>query len=869
MSQWPVLPIDPLLDKIATHFNQHHCGILQSPPGTGKTTRVPQALLKAPYSANGELLVLSPRRLAARMAAARVAEEMTEPLGKSVGYQVRFSQVAGRDTRLRFITEGILTRRLLSDPQLQAVNTVILDEFHERHLQTDLALALLRRLQLTTRPDLRLMVMSATLDTAAIAEYLGNCVVFNANSQLFDVTTEYLKRSDERPLELQVVSALERVVAAGLDGDILVFLPGAAEIRRIGEACSALAKKADLLMLKLHGDLPLAEQQRVVSPSTQYRLILSTNVAESSITIEGVTVVIDAGLARVMSHSPWSGLPLLQTKRISQASAIQRAGRAGRLRAGRCLRLYTEPDYETRPAQETAEIQRADLAETLLTLRANGVLDLATFPWFEVPAHEALQAADTLLHRLGAIDQKGRLTTIGQRMLRFPLHPRQARLIVEAENHSVSAEGALLAALMGERDIRTSQRASLNRQSCSWGQNLQANSDLLLLLDLYQTAAEAKFSPQQLDRLGLDTVTTLSVAKVYQQLLQLTDQTGLKATSVNAAAKEQALLISLLTAYPDRVARTRLGTQPLELQLANNTSAQLSANSVVCNAPFIIAIDVEQRTNTGRSLNTVVRIASAIEWEWLLELFIDDLKEIDKFVWNESLERVERVQSITYESLTLDETRQPAPAGEKAAEVLARAVLDKGLSSFIPQTEVERFLSRVHFTAEHFPQAAFPHFSQENLFVVVKECAMYCTSFAQLRKLLAPHILITHLQQKLSMEQQRLLQTAAPERIKLPSGYQARIEYVADQPPWLASPLQNFFGLRDGPKIAQGRVAVVLHLLAPNQRAVQVTKDLASFWQGAYNQIRKELSRRYPRHYWPDNPLIAMPMIKPPKTNSS
>jgi len=401
------LPIDPLLPQLVAHFRAAPNLVLEAPPGAGKTTRVPPALLEAGLADRGEILVLQPRRLAARLAARRVAEELGEAVGETVGYQVRFEEIAGPRTRIRFVTEGVLTRRLLRDPSLQSVAVVLLDEFHERHLPGDLGLALLRRLQLTSRPDLRIGVMSATLEAAPVAAFLGDCPTLRSEGRRFEVQIDHLTQSDDRPLARQVAAALGRLLNEGLEGDVLVFLPGAAEIRHALEACEPLALSADLLLLPLHGDLPPADQDRAVRRADRRKVIFSTNVAETSVTIDGVVAVIDGGLARTAGHSPWSGLPTLKVAKISQASATQRAGRAGRTRPGRCIRLYTRHDFESRPPFDLPEVRRLDLTEPVLELKAAGITDLATFGWLEAPAPAALASAELLLTRLGALERQG------------------------------------------------------------------------------------------------------------------------------------------------------------------------------------------------------------------------------------------------------------------------------------------------------------------------------------------------------------------------------------------------------------------------------------------------------------------------------
>jgi ATP-dependent helicase HrpB len=448
------LPVDSILPEITEALRRSPNLVLEAPPGAGKTTRVPPALLDQGLAGEGEICVLEPRRLAARLAARRVAEERGERLGETVGYQVRFDNISGPRTRLRFVTEGVLTRRLLSDPQLSKVSVVVLDEFHERHLQADLTLALLRRLQRESRPSLRIVAMSATLDAAPIAQFLDQCTVLRSAGRRFDVLIKHLPREDERPLAMQVESALRGLLADGLHGDVLVFLPGAAEIRRAQASCAHLSSQADLLVLPLHGELPPAEQDRAVRPAERRKVILSTNVAETSVTIDGVVAVIDSGLARIAGHSPWSGLPRLNVARISQAAAMQRAGRAGRTQPGVCLRLYTAQDFAARAAQETPELQRLDLAEAVLELHAAGIRDLRRFEWFEAPPAPALDAAEALLRRLNALDAQGEVTLTGRRMLRLPLHPRLARMVVEAEGRGVAGAACVIAALISERDIR-------------------------------------------------------------------------------------------------------------------------------------------------------------------------------------------------------------------------------------------------------------------------------------------------------------------------------------------------------------------------------------------------------------------------------
>ena len=432
------LPIDALLPAILGSLQQRPNLVIEAAPGAGKTTRVPAALLGA---VNGEIVVLEPRRIAARMAAMRVARELGEQVGETVGYQVRFDEAVGPRTRLRFVTEGILTRRLLSDPELRGVDVVVLDEFHERHLDSDLALALLKRLQ-STRPELKLVVMSATLDAAPVARFLDDCPAVRSEGRAFPLSVRHLPYSPEA-LQVQVRRAVEQLLQEGNTGHTLVFLPGAAEIRRAMRECEALARSRDVLVLPLHGDLSPAEQDRAVAPSLQPKLILATNVAESSVTIEGVTAVIDSGLARSATYSAWTGLPTLGIGRVSKASAKQRAGRAGRTGPGVVLRLYPEEDFAQRPEGDTPEILRSDLSQLCLALRAMGISHFSELPWLDSPPQAAVDHAEGLLDRLGASGGAA------QRLARYPLPPRLARVLLEAMARGVGEDGCRAAALLG------------------------------------------------------------------------------------------------------------------------------------------------------------------------------------------------------------------------------------------------------------------------------------------------------------------------------------------------------------------------------------------------------------------------------------
>jgi ATP-dependent helicase HrpB len=859
------LPIDSLLPEIVESLRETPRLVIEAPPGAGKTTRIPPTLLDAGLAAEGEILILETRRIAARLAARQVAFERGETIGESIGYEVRFEKAVGARTRLKYLTEGILMRRLLSDPQLGQVSIVVLDEFHERHLEADIALALLKHLQQHTRPDLRIVAMSATLNAEPIARYLGDCRVLRSEGRRFEVGIEHLNRPDDGPVAAQVQSAVRRLLAEGLDGDVLVFLPGAAEIRRAAEACAPLATEFDLLVLPLHGELPLAEQDRAVRPAERRKIILSTNVAESSVTIEGVVAVVDAGLARVAQHSQWSGLPAFSVTRISRASAVQRAGRAGRMRAGRALRLYTAQDFAARAEYDVPEILRADLAAASLELHAMGITDLDKFDWFEAPPAHALEQAGSLLKSLGALDGERNVTPTGRRMLQLPLHPRLARMVVEAEARGVAGAGCTVAAILSERDIRARQLLSkAPGDETTTRHKAHGKSDLLDLLDLFKEATEKKFAPESLRSLNLNPKAVQNVERVRRQIERLLG-TGKKVRS-SGADEETELLISILTGYPDRVARRRkLSNKPsgdnLELSLAGGGSAVLLPESLVREEEFLVAVDAEERRGKGitRGSSTVVRLASGIEPEWLLDLFAERIRETSHFEWNAQSERVETVSRLIYEELTLDESRKSVSASVSGSEaitrVLAEAALAAGFADLIDREAASRFLARVEVTRQACPELDLPNLDAEDARAALPALCEGRSSFSELREAVRAGGLLQALRERLSAEQARMLARMAPERTTLARGRSVLINYERLKSPWIASRLQDFFGMKEAPRIAGGRVPLVLHLLAPNGRAVQVTTDLEGFWSRHYAQVRRELSRRYPRHAWPENPL--------------
>lgn len=821
------LPIDDVLPEIVAAVRARRTCVLVAPPGAGKTTRVPGALLEV---VEGTIVVLQPRRLAARLAATRIATERGVQLGGEVGYQVRFDKRTSAATRIELVTEGILTRRLLSDPELRSVGCVVIDEFHERHLDGDLALAMVTRLR-EKRPELALVVMSATLDAEPVAAYLDHAPIVRSEGRTFPVEISHADQPDDRHLGKQVASAVRKAAQQNLDGDVLVFLPGAGEIRRCTEDLEDVSRTFDLDVLPLHGDLTVDEQDRAVRPASRRKVILATNVAETSVTIEGVTVVIDSGLARIARHSPWSGIPSLDVEPVSRASLAQRAGRAGRTRPGRVIRLFTKHDHDLRRAFELPEIARSDLSGIALELHGAG-LSIDALRWFEPPPTTAAQAGESLLVRLGAVVD-GAITPLGRRMLRFPVHPRVARMLCEAETRGVAREACIIGGLLGARELR------LERRGRAGEAKLSSPSDLIDDLDIMLSGRKD----------GVDRATAYQVDRAAKQLERLVDTRVRPPATDDALDRE--LMIAILTAYPDRVGKRRAPKSP-EIVFAGGGSGTLAPSSAVIEPELLVAVDVSETGSRGQASRVQIRRASAVDASWLLDLYMDRIAEVDELVWNASKERVERIAQMTYDGLPIDEQRDvegARRAGAAAARVLAKQALAAGIQRFINPDALTEWRARVAFAAKVAPESGIVAPTDEVLADVIARACEGAISFAELRNMGLLSLLDASLGDK-----RRVVDKLAPTHLQL-GRRRTPIHYEIDQAPWVASRMQDFFGFARAPSVGEGRVPLVLHLLAPNQRPVQVTTDLPGFWVKHYPALRKQLMRRYPRHQWPEDPL--------------
>ena len=841
------LPIDASIPQIVQKVGERRSLVLVAPPGAGKTTRVPTALVGAGLLSpeHPALVLLQPRRVAARAAAGRIAEENGWVLGDEVGYQIRFEKKIGPRTRIRVVTEGILNRQLLSDPFLEGVGAVVLDEFHERSLHTDLAIALLREVRESVRDDLILVVMSATIEAEPVAEFLGGAPILRVEGRSFPVEIRY-QGSSKTPLADRVTSAIEEAVEGVSEpGDVLAFLPGVEEIRRAARQLAPWAARGDVEVLPLHGSLTTEEQDRALRPSDRRKVVLATNIAETSLTIDGIATVVDGGMARFASYDPARGLDRLELGRISKASAEQRAGRAGRTRPGRCFRLWSEREHRGLPDSEIPEVRRVDLCGTVLTLHAWGHSDPSRFGWYEAPEATSMAAAEQLLVLLGALDGAGgAITPLGRKLLDVPAHPRLARLMLESARLGALHEGASLAALLSEKDILT---RSFGRDTRP---DLHAESDLLVRLDRLEEAERTRFAPSLRDR-GIDPAAARQVAKVRDDLLRVARGLPGRSGHPPDQADEETLLRLILLAYPDRVVRRRGGDGSTGVMVGGR-GIRLDPESVVRDAEFFLALDPRE-DRRGGTLEARVRIASALRPDWLEELFPGSVRRERTVQFDEDRRRVVGVSTVGYRDLPLREDRNLPVEPVAAARALAEALAPRARSIFEGDEASALWLARLDLARLRMPEAEWTEFGEPDWAELIALATEGRRSEEEVLR--AP--LLSLLKSRLSFQESRRLDEQIPESLLVPSGNRIRIAYQLDGPPVLAVRLQELFGWSDTPRIAGGRVAVVLHLLGPNYRPVQITDDLRSFWSGTYFQVRKDLRSRYPKHSWPDDPLTA------------
>lgn len=840
------LPVASVLDELDQALAQHPCAVLQAPPGAGKTTLVPLALLKSPWLRGQKIILLEPRRLAARAAAERLARLLGEAVGQQVGYRIRLESKISSATRIEVITEGILQRMLQDDPELPGVGLVIFDEFHERSLDADLGLALCRQTQQYLRedPPLRLLVMSATIDAEAVSRLLDDAPMISSQGRQYPVDIRY---AGAVPVGQFVEPRVVQIIMQALGeeaGSQLVFLPGIGEIRRVQTQLeTALEGRSDVLVTPLHGELDLAAQRRAISPAApgQRKIVLATSIAQTSLTIEGIRVVIDAGLARQPLFDPVSGLTRLQARRVSQAAAEQRAGRAGRLEPGVCYRLWSASQQEQMAAQDQPEMLQADLAPLALQLAQWGIQQATELCWLDPPPAAALEQGRELLETLGALERADggwRLTEHGGAMGDLPMHPRLAHMLLRGQAMGLGLAACRLAAIAGERDLlRGVQDADVARR--------------IALFD--QPRADAAVDRGALQR-------AKQLAGQWQRLLGKSS-----ATPVDHPEDELWQGVLLAMAYPDRIAQRRAGGS--EYRLANSRSAAfVEADALQKHEWLVIA------ALGGHAAQRNVRIfmAAALDVELIGRYLPELLKSSDTLEWDarsETLiaERQQRLGALIF-------SRQPLPDLDPAerGRALCAVVRRQGLNLLPWTPALRQWQARVTLLHSLDMAAAgcseWPDISDAALLDSLEDwLAPYLGKVRRLAHF-ANLDLAAILAALLPWPLPRQLEEQAPTHWSVPTGSQIRIDY-SETPPVLAVRLQEMFGSSDTPRIAQGRQALLLHLLSPAQRPVQITQDLAGFWQGSYAEVKKDMKGRYPKHYWPDDPLQAEPTrrVKPRK----
>lgn len=783
------LPIHACLPELLTTLQAHSNTVLSAPPGAGKTTQVPLALLQLIPPQAGKIIMLEPRRIAAASAARYMAESLGEAVGQTVGYSIRFERKVTKATRVEVVTEGILTRRLQEDPELKGVACVIFDEFHERSIHADLGLALCLESQAALRPDLKLLVMSATLDCQSIAALLGNAPVVSAEGRMFPVAIRYLEGDARLPLVQRMSRAIKQALADE-PGDLLAFLPGSGEIKAVARELEGLSK---VVICPLYGELPFVEQQRAVLPGPQRRVVLATNIAETSLTIDGVRIVVDSGLSRRLQLDPASGLEQLVTVRASQASAQQRSGRAGRTAPGVCYRLYSQQSFTAMTPFSPPEILTADLAPLLLELTAWGCSDVQQLAWLDQPPAAHLTTARTLLQLLGALDNGVTITALGRRMVRLPLHPRLARLLVAAEAQGRQAEACCLAA---ELSHRSSARAAIK----------QTEQQLLSLMQRY-------------------------------------------AHDVAPAAAPDPLLSPYLAAWPDRLAQQR-AKEPQRYLLASGQGARLAEG--LAPTELLVALQL----SSGTSAEGVIRQAISCTAAEVRDTLPHLLTQQRQIWWDAAAERVMAAEQEQLGAVVLA-SRQVKASDDEAWPLVQEQLQRKGLDLLAWSEASLQLQARVLLASTCMPEEAWPDLSVTGLLASLEQWLLPHAAGLRSLQELARLDMVQVVQELVGWKLLQLLDKELPVTITVPSGRRISLDYRDPDGPVLAVKLQELFGLAVSPLVCRGRRPVLVHLLSPAGRPVAVTRDLQGFWQRGYLEVRKELRGRYPKHPWPDDPWQA------------
>ncbi|MDX1251281.1 MAG: ATP-dependent helicase HrpB [Gammaproteobacteria bacterium] len=832
------LPIEDTLPELLRALAAHPAVVLQAPPGAGKTTRVPLALLDEPWLQGRSIVMLEPRRLAARAACARMADLLGEKAGQTVGYRVRFDSQVSRQTRIEVLTEGILTRRLQSDPALEGVGLVIFDEFHERNINTDLALALCVDSQRGLRDDLKILVMSATLDAQGVAALLGGAPIVTSLGRGFPVTVSHTPRDPESHRLPEAVAATVRRALAERQGDVLAFLPGGGEIRRTQRLLEADPACAEIAIHPLYGDLPKEAQDRAIQPDHhgQRKVVLATPIAETSLTIEGITCVVDSGYARAPCFDPNSGLTRLDTIRVSRASAEQRTGRAGRLGPGHCYRLWSESTQLGLQAQSAPEIIAADLAPLALELAQWGVHDAGSLAWLDPPPPGALAQARQLLAELGALDGKGVITALGQAMATLPAHPRLAHLLLEGNRLDMGALACDVAALLSERDILARDNGA---RSCDMLERIEA-------LTAFRIRGRAGAQSHGADPYACERIE--QTTRQWRRLLNI------KQPATSANDEDIGLLLAL--AYPDRIAAQREPNSGRYL-LANGRGARLAHEDHLIKHPYLVAAQIDAGKTEG-----MIHLAAPVTAQALREHLAGRIQTQDVVRWhNQQQAIIARREERLGELVLASQPLQNAAPGTLRKAML-EGVRQLELEALPWTREAHEWQARVLSLRHWHPEDGWPDVSDTHLAATLEDWLEPYLDGITRRDHLSRLDMASILGNMLDWQQRARLDEGTPTHLTVPSGSRLRLQYTPGEPPVLAVKLQEMFGLGDTPRVAWGRIPVTLHLLSPAQRPIQVTQDLRGFWERTYTEVKKELKGRYPKHPWPDDPWNATPTAR-------
>ena len=805
---------------------------------------------------SGMILVIEPRRMAARLLAGWVAKQRGATLGREVGYAVRFDSRYGDDTRILYLTDGVFQRWIQDDPALTGVGAVVFDEFHERRLAVDVALARCLDLQDGARPDLRVVVMSATLETAGLADFLAPAVSLEAGGRTYPVDVLYRPdkapvndRSGGPPREVPLWEKMVKVCMEAMTmpdaGNILMFLPGTHEIRKTIELLESGSTTRGWDVFPLYSALPPAAQEAAISPGPRPKIIVATNVAETSLTIEGVRTVIDSGMARIASYEPRRGINTLLVKKISRASAEQRAGRAGRTAPGRAFRLWSQADHAKRAEFESPEVHRVDLAEAVLLLKAAGVGEVRDFRWFDSPKEDALLRAEQLLHDLGALDAHGDLTEEGRKMATLPLEPRFSRLMLAGHEHGCVAETAFIAAAVQGEGIFANKRGGVGRKDFIFPDD---HSDFAGEWRAFETAQAMKYDARRCSQVGVLARGTREIAKGFERLMSLARRFGWQVGPVDFKANHEAVGRAMLASFSDQLA-IRFNQGTLACRLVHNRRGKLDEESCVKDAPAFVAAEITEVE--AREVITHLRRATAIDPAWLAELFPEDLTTTDGAAWDEARRRVVGRKETRFRDLVLEAKESDQNVNlDQAAEILAAKVLDGELVLKNWDHSVEQWTARLLLLGKAMPELGMPGWTDQDKADAIAQICHGAVAYKDIKEANVWRVL----REWLSASQRAALDSYCPERIDLPNGQSARITYQEGLDPFIAVRVSHLFGVWETPAICNGRVPLLVHILTPGQKPWQMTKDLRSFWESGYFQMKKDIAGRYPKHPWPDNP---------------